>query len=119
MVSSWVRQMGHRTKGTDALQVTMKTTNNSYNYKMHNPGSAESHPSILRGYGILICVRGGGVISKFEDVVYLACQEYRIMIPPKLLDRTHDDSLLVDVRFNISRATMRRSPLALVNDGVR
>jgi hypothetical protein len=42
-----------------------------------------------------------------------------IMILPKLLDRTHDDNLLVDVRFYFSQTTMHMSPLALVNDGVR
>jgi hypothetical protein len=117
MVSNWVRQMGHRTKGTGALQMTIKTMNNSY--MMHDLGLAKSHPSVLWEDRILICVRSSRVISKFEGVVYCACQEYMIMILPKLFDCTHDDSLLVDVRFNFSQTTMRTSPPALVNNWVR
>jgi hypothetical protein len=117
MVSKWVRQMGHGTRGPGALRVTMKTTNNGY--KMHNLGLAESHPSVLRGNRILICISGSGVMSKFESVVCCACQEYVIMILPKLLDCAHDDNLLVDVMFTLSQTTMYTSPLALVNNGVR
>jgi hypothetical protein len=101
MVSNWVRQTGYGTKDVGASQLTMMTTNNSY--KMHDPGLAESCPSILRGDRILICISGGGVVSKFKGVVYCACQEYVIMILPKLFDRPHVGSLLlVDVRFTFS-----------------
>ncbi len=54
------------------MQLTMTTTNGD-SYKMHNPGLAKSHPSVLRGNRILICVSGGGFISKFEGVIYCAC----------------------------------------------
>jgi hypothetical protein len=52
-------------------------------------------------------------------MVYCARQEHVIMILHKLLDHTHDHSLLVDIRFNFYQTTMRMSPLALVNNGVR
>jgi hypothetical protein len=57
----------------------MMTMNNSY--KMHDdPGLTKSHPYNLRGNRILICVSGGGAISKFEGMVDCTCQEYVIMI---------------------------------------
>jgi hypothetical protein len=72
--------MGQGTKGAGALQVMMKTTNNSY--KMHDLELAESHPSVLRDDRILVCIRGGGVISKFEGVV-LHMPEIHDHDPPK------------------------------------
>jgi hypothetical protein len=116
MVSKWVRQTGHGTKAAGALRVTINTTNTGY--KMHHPELAKRHPSILRGNKKLICVSVGGVILKFEGMVYCACQEYMIMILAKLLDHTHDANLLVDVRFTLYQTTMHTSPLALVDNGV-
>jgi hypothetical protein len=95
----------------------MPTTNNSY--KMHSPGLAESHPSILRGDRILNCISGGGDISKFEGMGYCACQENVIMVIPIPFGRDHADGLLVDVRFNFSQTTVHTSPQALVNNQVR
>jgi hypothetical protein len=77
MVSNWFRQKAHKTKGMGALRLTMMTTN-SNSYKMHNPGSAESHPSVLRGDRILICVNGSGFISKVEGMMYCACLDKTI-----------------------------------------
>ncbi len=45
---------------------------------MHNPGLAESHPSVLRGNRLLICISGSGFISKFEGVMYCACLDKTI-----------------------------------------
>jgi hypothetical protein len=77
MVSNWVRQRAHKTKGVGTLQLTMTTTNNN-SYKMHNLGLAKSRPSVLRGNRILICISGSGFISKFEGVMYCACLDKTI-----------------------------------------
>jgi hypothetical protein len=53
-------------------------TTNGNSYKMHNLGLAESHPSVLRGDRILICISGGGFISKYEGVIYCACLDKTI-----------------------------------------
>jgi hypothetical protein len=54
------------------------TTTNGNSYKMHNPGLAKSHPSVLQGNRILICVSDSGFISKFEGVMYCACLDKTI-----------------------------------------
>ncbi len=77
MFSNWVRQRAHETKGVSALQLTMTTTNGN-SYKMHNSRLAESHPSVIWGNRILICVSSSGFISKCEGVMYCACLDKTI-----------------------------------------
>jgi hypothetical protein len=101
MVSDRVGQMGHGTKGVGASWLTMMTTNDSY--KMHNLGLAKSYPSVLRSNRILICVNGGGIVSKFEGIVYCACHEYVVTILSKMFRHAHVNGLLVDVRFTFSQ----------------
>jgi hypothetical protein len=77
MVSNWVRQRAHKTKGVGALWLTMTTMDND-SYKMHYPGLAKSNPSVLQGDRILMCISGSGFISKFEGVMYCACLDKTI-----------------------------------------
>jgi hypothetical protein len=77
MVSNWVRQRAHETKGVGTLRLTMMTTNVN-SYKMHDPGLAKNYPSVLRGERILNCISGSEFISKSEGVMYCACLDKTI-----------------------------------------